>query len=142
MIKIDLNETKKDFRIKDKTFTANFSDDTLRHYFEIGKEIDKLDKDFEEKFPDIENERDFGKVAQAVIEALPVRAESYQEFFDETFGEGSGAEIYEICGESTPNMKKVFDAVWNEILKHMAGIETKEETTAKKYIKNKNIQRR
>lgn len=141
MIKINLQNTIEEFQIGDHTYSADFSDEALRRYFKNGKEVDEIDKQIEAEYPDIENEQDFSKVAGAIIAVLPKRAESYKRFFDQTFGEGKGEEIYSLCGESTPNMQKVFEAVWRVILDKMQNIESEGQRAAKKYVKNNNIEK-
>lgn len=138
MIKINLTSVKEQFEIGGKVFEADFSDDKLKKYFEYGNEVAELDKKINAKFPKIDEEKDFGKLASAIAEVLPQRAESFRIFFDKTFGAGKGQEIYEICGESTPNLQKVFEAVWQVILSKLATADSEGQVAADKYIKNKN----
>lgn len=141
MIKINLQKVTETFQIGDKTYEADFNDEALKKYFKQGQKIWEYDKQVSEKYPDIENTDDFGKVCTAVIDVLPARAESYKSFFNETFGEGAGEKIYAICGKSTPNMQKVFMEVWKVIYRKVMDIETESDRTAKKYVKNRNQKR-
>ncbi|APB37982.1 DUF6673 family protein [Heyndrickxia coagulans] len=141
MIKINLQKVTETFQIGDKTYEADFNDEALKKYFKQGQKIWEYDKQVSEKYPDIENTDDFGKVCAAAIDVLPARAESYKSFFNETFGEGTGEKIYAICGKSTPNMQKVFMEVWKVIYRKVMDIETESDRAAKKYVKNRNQKR-
>lgn len=139
MIKINLASVKETFEIGGKEFVADFSDVQLKKYFEYGQEVAEKDKEIAAKFPDVNEDADFGKVALAIAELLPKRAATFIEFFDKCFGEGKGIEIYKICGESTPNMMTVFQAVWQTIVSKMHNQEIEHaQEVADKYIKNKN----
>lgn len=138
MIKINLQNTKEQFEIAGKVFEADFSDIQLKKYFEYGQEVAEFDRKLQEQYPDMANENDFGKLASAIAEVLPKRAESFKDFFDKCFGEGQGEEIYQVCGESTPNMQKVFEAIWQTIINKMQNVESKEQQVTDKYIKNNN----
>lgn len=136
MIKINLHSTKETFEIAGKEFTADFSDAHLKRYFEYGQNVAEQDKELANKFPDMDKEKDFAKVAKVIAELIPQRAELFKQFFDKCFGEGKGEELYQLVGESTPNMQLIFEAVWKAIVTKMQNEEvTQAEKVADKYIK-------
>jgi hypothetical protein len=136
MIKINLQNTKEEFEIAGKVFTADFSDAHLQKYFEYGQDVAEQDKALAEKFPDMDKEQDFAKVAGVIAELIPQRADLFKQFFDKCFGEGKGEELYQLVGESTPNMQLIFEAVWKAIVGKMQNDELdKAQEVADKYIK-------
>lgn len=138
MIKINLVSTKEEFEIGNKVFEADFSDNNLKDYFQYGQDMYKKEQEIAKEFPNIENEKDFDKVAHAIVKVLPKKAEGLKGFFDKTFGAGQGEVVYKICGESTSNMQKVFEVIWVVILEKMQNVESEGQKTVDKYVKNSN----
>lgn len=138
MIKINLQSTKEEFEINGIVFIVDFSDSKLKEYFEFTQELYGKEMEIEKEFSGIEHEKDFNKVANAIVTLLPKQANGYKLLFDKIFGEGKGEEIYKLCGESTPNMKTVFEIVWNTILDKMQNVESEGQKAVDKYVKNDN----
>lgn len=137
MIKINVKSTKEEFEIAGKVFVADFSDIQLRKYFEYGNEVAEQDKALAKKFPNMDKEKDFAKMAKVIADLIPQRAGLFKSFFDKCFGEGKGEEIYQLVGEATSNMELIFEAIWKTIVEKMNNQNMQEANAkAEKYIKN------
>lgn len=138
MIKINLQSTKETFEIGDKEFTADFSDTNVKEYFELTKEFYEKGINMEKKYAGLEKEKDPNKLINTLVQLIPEQANEFKNLFDRIFGEGKGEEIYKLCGESTPNMKLVFEVVWGTVLDRMKNVESEGQKTVDKYVHNDN----
>ncbi|MFX3618728.1 MAG: hypothetical protein ACE3JK_14565 [Sporolactobacillus sp.] len=132
-MKIQLKSEKTVFEIGDQKFETRFTDSTLQKFWEAGNKINQEDKEFSKNHPglkdlddpqkakDIDATEQYDRFAGAVLDSLPKSRQEFTDFFDLVFGEGSGQKIYSLCGESTYNMERVFDSIWNAIIDHMYG---------------------
>jgi hypothetical protein len=143
MINIQLRSTKESFEILGHKFNAYFSDTSLKKFWDEGSKVNESDeglvkrhgglKRLDDPESKISSTEAYRELAAAALDSIPTNCEAYKKFFDSVFGQGKGEEIYELCGRSTPNMGRVFEVVWQSVMKHMyARTETRTERRGKK----------